>query len=92
MWYSAELEELTSSKNNNTMNTPGYQAFEQACKLLKEEGVNVVAVMSTYTKEDAHFSTKISVQENEEAGVNEQHIMWDSIREIVNQWDQVAHK
>ena len=60
-------------------------------KELKEEGVNVISVFSSYSKTDAHFSTQISVRDNPEAGVTENHIVLDSIREIINQWSQVVH-
>ncbi len=66
-----------------------WSAFELACNLLKAQGDNVVAVISSYEKKDAHFSTKISVQENKDAGVSEEHIVMDTFREVADNWAKV---
>ena len=70
------------------MKTPGQEAFAKACDMLKGEGANVVAVIATYDKDDAHFSTKLSVHENKELGLSETHIVLDAMKKIANMcWD-----
>ena len=65
--------------------------FEAACRALKTEGFNIVAVVSSYSKKDANFFTQFSVRDTPSAHVTEDHVVLDSIREIATQWSKQAH-
>lgn len=68
------------------------EQFNAACEALKAAGINVVACLSSYeTRKSVHFSTRISVQANDELGVSEDHVVLDSLREITNNWSDIVH-
>jgi hypothetical protein len=70
--------------------TAALNAFVAACDGLILRGFNVVACTSLYT-DDAHFSTRFSLTNRPEADVTEDHILLDSIREIMVQWHGRRH-
>ena len=65
--------------------------FEEACDELRDAGYSVVAVASRYTKEDAFFSTRLSLTAAPDAGVSEDHVVLDALREISHEWSEVRH-
>ncbi len=89
------LAVLSSSKTNiNTMSaitSPGRQALEDACELLQAEGKHIIAVVASYTPEEAEFDTLLRVKSNEELGLSRDHIVLDSLREVTEFWSKAAH-
>ena len=65
--------------------------FENASNNLRDQGVSVVAVVSHYTKKDARFTTILHLIPSPEAGVSEDHVALDAIREIGIEWSAATH-
>jgi hypothetical protein len=65
--------------------------FCSICDEMKAHGVNVVAVLASYGKDDAHFSTLLRVTNQPDAGVTEDHIVLDAQREIMAEWHKATH-
>lgn len=71
--------------------TPGRTAFDEALRLLRSEGTNVIAVLSDYTAEDAQFDTVICIREQPDLGLNTDHLVLDALREITSKWSTKVH-
>lgn len=65
--------------------------FERAAKALADSGASVVAIVVEYSEPSAYFKTFLLLKENAEAGINDDHIVLDAVREISNQWSDVRH-
>jgi len=65
--------------------------LEELAALVKKNGGNLVAVIAHYEphRGGAHFSTKISTQDNPEVPLD--HAIMDCVREISDQWSEIAH-
>lgn len=74
------------------MNQELKNKFESVCDELQSSGYNVVAAAIKYEKDDAYFSTKLSLTAMPEFGVTEDHIVLDAIREITHEWSESAHR
>ncbi len=77
---------------DSTTLTQGEIAFNEACEVLRAEGINVVAVLSRYSEKDAYFNSCIHVTEQPELGLTEDHLVMDAIREISTSWSEKAHR
>lgn len=58
-----------------------------------DAGYSSVVVLAKYENTgDAHFSTKLSLEEIPELRLTDDHIILDVIREISESWSELAHK
>jgi hypothetical protein len=66
--------------------------FMATCDEARDAGLNVVAVVSVYWRDDANFSTRLSVNADDRAGVTEDHVVLDALREISAEWHNARHE
>lgn len=67
------------------------EEFRRICDRLRDSGHNVVAVVSSYDKDGAHFSTRLSVKSDVSQDLTEDHVVLDSLREIMTEWHRSRH-
>ena len=59
----------------------------------RDAGLSVVCVVLSYPdKDNAHFSTHLTLKSIPELGVTEDHVLLDAMREITSNWSEIAHK